>query len=306
GCWAIGGPFFLNGIPDGWGNVDDDESIRAIHCALDLGVNFFDTADAYGTGHSEHVLAKALAGRRGQVVLATKFGFTYNEATKELLGTDVSPDYIRWACTQSLKRLDTDYIDLYQLHCGATPTETEAVLDTLDELVAAGKIRSYAWSTDDPAAAALFAARPNCTAVQHELNLFNPNPNMLALCKAENLASVNRTPLAFGLLTGKFDAATKISKDDFRGAGHEWVRYFADGRPKPEFLDMLANLREILTSDGRSLVQGALGWLWALSDKTIPIPGFKTVNQVAENCAAMQHGPLNADQMAQIETILPN
>lgn len=98
GCWAIGGPFRLDGRADGWGNVDDAESIRAIHCALDLGIHFFDTADAYGTGHSERVLGQALSGRREQAVIATKFGFTYDEAKKELLGTNVSPDYIRWAC----------------------------------------------------------------------------------------------------------------------------------------------------------------------------------------------------------------
>ena len=90
GCWAIGGHFLLDGKPDGWGNVDDAESIRAIHLALDSGVNFFDTSDAYGTGHSERVLSKALEGRREQAVIATKFGFTYNEATRELLETNVT------------------------------------------------------------------------------------------------------------------------------------------------------------------------------------------------------------------------
>lgn len=303
GCWAIGGPFRLDGKADGWGNVDDAESIRAIHCALDLGINFFDTADVYGTGHSEKVLGQALSGRRDQAVIATKFGFTYDEAKKEVQGTNVSPEYIRWACEQSLRRLDTDYIDLYQLHCGAKPGEVEAVLDTLDELRDAGKICAYAWSTDNPVEAALFVRRPGCVAVQHELNVLHDNPAMLALCEAEKLASINRTPLAYGFLSGKFTAETVISTDDFRGAGHAWVRYFEQGRPKPSFLELLDNVRQVLTGDGRSLVQGALAWLWGRSEYTIPIPGFKTVKQVEENARAMQYGPLTASQMAEIGSI---
>lgn len=303
GCWAIGGPFIMDGKADGWGNVDDAESIRAIRCALDLGINFFDTADAYGAGHSERVLGQALSGRREQAVIATKFGFTYDEAKKELLGTNVSPEYIRWACEQSLRRLDTDYIDLYQLHCGASPDEVELILDTLDELMGAGKIRAYAWSTDSADEAALFAGRPGCVAVQHELNVFHDNPAMLALCQTQELASINRTPLAYGFLSGKFTADTVLSADDFRGAGHAWVRYFEHGRPKPSFLELLDNLRQVLTSDGRSLVQGALAWLWARSEYTIPIPGFKTVKQVEENARAMQYGPLTKSQMAEIYAI---
>lgn len=304
GCWAIGGPFTMDGKADGWGSVDDTESIRAIHRALDLGINFFDTADAYGTGHSERVLAKALAGHRAQVVIATKFGFTYNEAKKELTGTNVSPEYIRWACEQSLTRLDTDYIDLYQLHCGASSEEVEAILDTLDQLVTEGKIRAYGWSTDVAEDAALFATRPNCVAIQHLLNVFSDNPEVVTLCKAESLASINRTPLAYGFLSGKFTADTVISKEDFRGAGHEWVDYFENGRPKSSFLDMLNNVREILTSQGRVPVQGALGWLWGRSENTIPIPGFKTVKQVEENVKAMQYGPLTQPQVEEISALI--
>jgi aryl-alcohol dehydrogenase-like predicted oxidoreductase len=118
GCWAIGGPFIFEGKPDGWGTVDDAESIRAINRAVDLGVTLFDTADAYGTGHSERVLGRALRGRRDDVVIATKFGYTYDESRRTITGTDVSAGYIRRACAASLVRLGTDYIDLYQLHVG--------------------------------------------------------------------------------------------------------------------------------------------------------------------------------------------
>src|ERR687896_1788349 len=114
GCWAIGGPWTFNGDPAGWGEVDDNESIRAIRRALELGVTFFDTADVYGTGHSERVLGRALAGRRDDVVIATKFGNTYDASARVLTGADVSPAYIGWVCRASLDRLGTDRIDLYQ------------------------------------------------------------------------------------------------------------------------------------------------------------------------------------------------
>src|SRR5512136_272865 len=114
GCWAIGGPFWSGETPLGWGEVDDDESIRAIHAALDRGVNFFDTANVYGAGHSERVLGRAVAGRRSQVVIATKFNAVFDETTRQVTGSDTSPEGIRSACEASLRRLGTDYIDLLQ------------------------------------------------------------------------------------------------------------------------------------------------------------------------------------------------
>lgn len=109
GCWAIGGPFDFNGLPDGWGDVDDAASIRAIRRALDLGINFFDTADVYGVGHSEEILGRALKGKRHEAVIATKFGYTYDVVNKQVFGrTDVSPTYIRNACEASLRRIGTD------------------------------------------------------------------------------------------------------------------------------------------------------------------------------------------------------
>ena len=306
GCWAIGGPFWDGDDAVGWGEVDDDESISAINRALDLGVNFFDTADVYGTGHSEHVLGRALAGRRDQVVIATKFGNTFDTSTRQITGSDASPTYIRQACEASLQRLNIDYIDLYQFHLNDyDPDQAGAVRDVLEELVREGKICYYGWSTDSPIRAPVFAAGPNCTTVQHQMNVLEDAGPMIALCEQLDLASINRGPLAMGLLTGKYQAVSKLASDDVRGdRSPAWMQYFKDGKPNPEWLRKLDVIREILASDGRTLAQGALAWIWARSERTVPIPGFRSVRQVEENCAAMQFGPLSAEQMREIDAVL--
>lgn len=306
GCWAIGGPFWSGDTPLGWGEVDDEESIRAIHRALDLGVTFFDTADVYGAGHSERVLARAFAGRRQDVVIATKFSNQFDEKTRHVTGNSADPDYIRQACEASLRRLDTDYIDLYQFHDnGYPPEKAEPVRETLEELVKAGKIRAYGWSTDFPKSAEVFAQGPNCATIQLQLNVLDDNPAVIEVCEKHNLAAINRGPLAMGLLTGKYTASTKPSSDDVRGEqSPEWMKYFKDGKPNPEWLLMMEAVREILTSGGRTLAQGALAWLWARSEQTLPIPGFRTEAQVEENCGAMQFGPLTDEQMQKIDKLL--
>ena len=306
GCWAIGGPFWSGETPHGWGEVDDAESERAIQRAIDLGATFFDTANVYGAGHSERVLGRALAGQRQHVVVATKFSAVFDESTRQVTGADASPDGIRRACEASLRRLKTDYIDLYQFHNNGYPAEdAEPVRETLEELVAEGKIRAYGWSTDFPDRAEVFARGPHCTAIQLQLNVLDDNPAVVAICEQHNLAAINRGPLAMGLLTGKYTATTQPSADDVRGEkSPAWMKYFQDGKPSPEWLQKMEAVREILASGGRTLAQGALAWLWARSATTLPIPGFRTVAQVEENCRAMEFGPLTANQMAEIEGIL--
>ncbi len=306
GCWAIGGPFGREGASAGWGEVDDDESIAALRRGLELGVTFFDTADVYGTGHSEQVLGRALGGDRDAVAIATKFGNTFEEGTRRTTGSDVSAGYIRRACEASLRRLGTDRIDLYQCHIGDLDRGTaEDVAATLEGLCDDGLIRAYGWSTDDADRAGWWAERERCAAVQHHLNVLEDAPEMLAVCERAGLASINRGPLAMGLLTGKFRPDTKLGPEDVRGSGAAWLTAFdAEGRPQREFLDGLAAIRESLTSDGRTLVQGALGWLWARSERTLPIPGFKSVAQAEENAGALAHGPLPPERMREIDALL--
>lgn len=306
GCWAIGGPFWLDSLPDGWGEVEDDESVRAIEAALAQGINFFDTADVYGTGHSEEVLGRALRGRRHEAVIATKFGFTYDAETRHVYSNvNVTPSYIRSACEASLRRLGTDYIDLYQIHAGhISDEEIEAAVDTLDRLQRYGWIRAYGFSTSEAGRARAFAERSSGVAIQHPLNVLYDAPEMIDLCERYGLSSINNAPLAMGLLSGKFSSGSRLSPEDVRGSRHEWVIYFKDGKPKAEYLDALEAIRDILTSGNRSLVQGALAWIWGRSHCTIPIPGIKTVRQAEEAAQAMRFGPLSPRQMMEIEVIL--
>ncbi len=308
GCWAIGGPFHNDNGPSGWGEVDDDESTRTVHRALELGVDFFDTADVYGAGHSERVLGRALAGRRDQVAIATKWGWKFDEETKYADGGDDSAAYVRQAVTASLDRLGTDYIDLYQLHMGNLAIDRAAeLLGTLEELVAEGKIRAYGWSTDSPERAEAWGRDgAHCAAIQHDFSVIRGSRHgVLEVCERYGLASINRGPLAMGLLTGKYDASTQVGPKDVRASGVGWMTLFGkDGRPSPEDLTRIESVREILTSNGRTLAQGALGWLWAVSDATIPIPGCRTVAQVEDNAGALEKGPLTKAQVGEIEALL--
>jgi len=304
GCWAIGGPLWANGKPLGWGEVDDDESVRAIRHAIDQGIQLFDTADVYGAGHSERVLGRALAGRRDRVVVATKWGNTFDESRRQLTGADSSPRYLGRAVEESLIRLGTDYIDIYQLHVDVDPAAVDDVIEALEDLVGQGRIRMYGWSTDESDNAAAFSRGAHCQVVQFELNVLNDAPLMLETCGVLGLTGINRGPLAMGLLSGRYGPQSALAPDDVRGDEPSWMRYFRNGHPAIEWLARLDAVRDILTSGGRTMAQGALAWIWARSPVTIPIPGFRTVGQVAENIAALEKGPLTPDQVAEIDRLL--
>jgi aryl-alcohol dehydrogenase-like predicted oxidoreductase len=310
GCWAIGGPWTLDGSAAGWGGVDDAESTRAIQRALELGVTFFDTAANYGAGHSERILGAAVKGYRDQVVIATKFGYQVDETTKTVQAygkpeedSDVA-HHLRRDLERSLVRLDTDYIDVYQLHVwGLSIERALQVRDVLEEMVQEGKIRTYGWSTDRTDAVRAFSTSPNCSVVQQQLSVLDGNLELLAFCEQQNLASINRGPLGMGLLTGKFVPGSSFSGDDVRAVA-SWHPGFKDGHPTQDWLNALSSIREVLISEGRTLAQGALAWIWGKSPQTVPIPGFKTVQQVEENCRALEFGPLSPDQIQEIDQIL--
>lgn len=313
GTWVMGGPFwsgegcaYPTGAPLGYGQVDDRESIRVIHSAIEMGISLFDTADAYGTGHAEHILGDALKGRRDRAFIATKFGNTYDSHRRELIGTNVTAEYIRNACVSSLNRLQTDWIDLYQLHVGSLcRDDAEAVADALDQLCKEGLIRNYAWSTDEPECAELFGRRPQATAVQFDMNVLQDAPAMLDICRKHEMACIIRQPLAMGFLSGRFSKDSRLSADDIRCRPPEWLEYFEDGgSASDKWMARLDSIKEILSSEGRTPVQGALAWIWARDDTAIPVPGIRTLAQAEENFCAREFGPLKPEQMEEIDKIL--
>jgi aryl-alcohol dehydrogenase-like predicted oxidoreductase len=239
------------------------------------------------------------------VIIATKFGRVYNRERHEIGPDDTRPESMRKSLEGSLRRLKTDYIDLYQLHVGDCPADRAIALrEALEKVVKAGKIRAYCWSTDRVENAKIFEEGPHCTAIQQHLNVLDGNEELLAFCEAHNLASINRGPLAMGLLSGKYTNGSMLPSDDVRGAGHQWMRLFPDGNPNSGELDKLSAIRDILTSKGRIMAQGALAWIWGRSENTIPIPGFKGIRQAEENARAMEFGPLLPEQLAEIKQIL--
>ncbi len=175
--------------------------------------------------------------------------------------------------------------------------KAEGIRDTLEELAEQGQIRYYGWSTDDPERARFFAQAPHCTAVEHRLNIMMDNPAMLALCDELDLASINRIPLAMGVLSGKWTPDTQLPEEDWRSDFFQVEKFRQD-------LKTIQAMGEILTRDGRSYVQAALGWIWARSPRTVPVPGFRTLAHVEEDAAAIQLGPLSPEQMEEIERLL--
>jgi aryl-alcohol dehydrogenase-like predicted oxidoreductase len=304
GCWAIGGHFTIGGRSNSWGAVDDAESLRAVAAAVDHGIRLFDTAPAYGTGHSELLLGQAL-NKRPDVLISTKIGYAIDEATKTLTGETIDPGEIEAQIDASLRRLQRDHIDIVFLHLNEAPIDKAGpVFERLSRLRESGKLRAFGWSTDFPERARAFAALPGFSAIQHAMNVFFKAKSLLPVIEANNLLSFNRSPLAMGLLTGKYSASSKIGKDDIRGHAADWLAYFKNGEVAPDYLRMFEAVRDLLQSEGRSLVQGALAWLWARSDRTLPIPGFKSVAQVTDICGALQKGQLKPGVMAQIEAVI--
>jgi aryl-alcohol dehydrogenase-like predicted oxidoreductase len=300
GCWAIGGAFWDKGGYMGYGAVDDAESRRALACALELGIRFFDVAGVYGCGHAEVLLGEAIGGYPDAVV-AAKFGYTFDADTRQVTGTDISLAGIRSALEQSLKRLGRDHIDIYQLHLFDLPLETALeVSGVLDGLVQEGLIRHYGWCCEQPEKLAAFAQNSHASVVPILLNLLEGNRALPALCDDLGLGVMVRRPLGMGLLTGKIQAGHHFDPTDMRlRFGWDLVQ----GK-QAKHLKTLGALRECLTTGGRTLAQGALGWLWAIHPNLVPIPGFKTVIQVQENVGAMQFGALPASTMLEIEAVL--
>jgi len=300
GTWAIGGRMGIETDGLSWGAVDDADAIAAIRHAIDQGVTFIDTSSNYGCGHSERLIGEAIHGQRDRIVLASKFGYVCDPETREMTGPDVSEAAVRNMLRRSLENLRTDVIDLYQLHVGNLEVdEALRVRDLLEALVDEGQIRTYGWSTNSADRIREFVKGDHCVAIQHHFNLFERSKTVLDVCRDAGVTSIARGPLGMGILTGKYSHETVMASDDFR---NDWD--CADGEQADQ-LDRLEQAREILTRGGHTLPQAALAWLLAYSDSIVPIPGFKTLDQVKGTVRVLKLGPLTSEQMQELDTLLP-
>lgn len=306
GCWPIGGAMYAGKTSLGYSNTNDDESIKTIHAALAGGITLFDTAAAYGAGHSERLLARALK-NRPDAMIATKIGIGIDESSKQLTFGDLPPAHVMGAIEQSLSRLGRDRIDLLLLHQNDLPiAQAEPLFFEMEQARIAGKLGAYGWSTDFSRSTAAMACHDGFIAIEHAMNVFEDAPRIQSTIAENGLAALIRSPLAMGLLTGKYDAHTTVPPNDIRATKTDWVDYFKDGQPNPQFLTKLNAVRDILTIDGRSLVQGALGWIWAKRAENIPIPGARTVAQIEGITGALSYGPLPDTAMREITQLIPS
>ena len=296
GAWAIGGT---------WGKVDDKESIAALHRALDLGVNFFDTADVYGDGRSEKLLARLRSERKEQFYVATKAGRRLNPHvsagyTKKNLNAFIN---------RSLKNLKTDAIDLLQLHC--PPTEVyyrPEVFRWLDEFVHAGKIRHYGVSVEKVEEGLKAIEYPGVASVQIIFNIFRQRPHELFFAEARrrNIGILARLPLSSGLLTGKFKPGARFDKDDHRAFNRKGKAFDRgetfSGIDFDKGLKAVEALRPMMPPDW-TLAQMALRWILMFPEVTCSIPGAKRPAQVEENVKAAGLPPLSDDRMKRIRSV---
>jgi aryl-alcohol dehydrogenase-like predicted oxidoreductase len=304
GCWAIGGRFFDGDQPLGFPDADDDVSARTLHAALDAGIRVFDTAAVYGTGHSERLLGTALKGRNDALIIS-KLGTAFDEQTRQVLADQTDAADVKVAIDGSLRRLQRDHIDVMLLHLNALPVAVATpIFEEMEKARQAGKVRAYGWSTDFPASTAAMAGMQGFIGIEHAMNVFIDVPSIQSTVEQHDLIAFIRSPLAMGLLTGKFDRSSIVPSDDVRSVNSEKRDYFRDGKASPKHLANLQAVRDLLQTGGRTLAQGALGWLMAKSDRNLPLPGARTVEQVTDNAGAIDFGPLPDDVMRQVETII--
>ncbi|MCC6445329.1 MAG: aldo/keto reductase [Armatimonadetes bacterium] len=288
------------GMSEFYGPHEDKESIETIRRALDLGLNFLDTADAYGVGRNEDLVGRAVQGRRGQVVLATKFA-NVRASDGSFLGISGKPEYVRQACEASLKRLGVDVIDLYYQHRIDRAVPIEETVGAMAELVKEGKVRFLGLSEAAPATIGRAHAVHPITALQTEYSLWtrDPEADVLPACRELGIGFVAYSPLGRGFLTGKIKRVEDLAEDDWRRSSPRF-----QGENFRKNLDLARLVEEIAAGKGCKPSQLALAWLLARGEDIVPIPGTKRAAYVEENIAAIDI-TLTPEEMARIDELLP-
>jgi len=293
GLWAAGG--------DQWGRTDDQDIFDAIDYALDAGINFFDTADVYGGGHSEELLGKAMQGRREKFVLATKIGWLDFDGEKGQ-SAYTTIEKVEAGVEKNLKRLQTDYIDIIQSHIDFRDPTLEIMLAGFEKLKQAGKVRLYGVSTSNFEYLKAFNQDGKCASLQIDYSILNrtAEQDILPYCLGKGIGVIVRGSLAMGILSGKFTSQTRFDKEDFR---HRWHETPEEYQIFLSDLEKVEALRELAT--GRSLAQLALQFVLASPAVSTVIPGVKNIAQAEANIMAGHLPPLDEKELALIDAIVP-
>lgn len=288
------------GMSDFYGGAEDARSVEVIHRALDLGINFFDTADMYGVGRNEELVGRALRDRRDRAVIATKFGNVRGD-DGAFLGVNGKPEYVKQACDASLQRLGVDCIDLYYQHRVDPQTPIEDTVGAMAELVREGKVRHLGLSEAAPDTIRRAHAVHPIAGLQTEYSLWSRDPEdeLLALCAELGIAFVAYSPLGRGFLTGAIRSEEDLAPDDWRRTNPRF-----QGENFQKNLELVTAVQEMAREKGCTPAQLALAWLLAQDDRVMPIPGTRRIERLEENAAAVEL-ELTREDLDRLEAIAP-
>jgi aryl-alcohol dehydrogenase-like predicted oxidoreductase len=289
------------GMSEFYGAADEGEAIATIHRALELGVTLLDTADAYGPHTNERLVGKAIAGRRDEVVLATKFGLVRDPENSRARGLNGTPDYVRSSCEGSLERLGVDHIDLYYLHRVDPATPIEETVGAMAGLVQDGKVRHIGLSEAGPETLRRASAVHPIAALQTEYSLWSRDPEdeILPTARELGIGFVAYSPLGRGFLSGRIQSPEDLGPDDFRRFSPRF-----QGANFQRNLELVRAVQEIAADKGCTPSQLALAWVLAQGDDIVPIPGTKRRAYLEENMAALDV-ELTPEDLARIEAAVP-